>query len=88
VSKQRLWQLEQAKTILLQWRAPQTPVVLARDVGRPAESIQVITLADLTADQVDMRTLVLVGSSKTRLISRSSGTQNLVWVYTPRYYNF
>lgn len=87
VSKHRLWQLEQAKTILLQWRAPQTPVVLARDVGRPAESIRVITLADLTADQVDMRTLVLIGSSKTRLIPRSNGAQNPVWVYTPRHYN-
>ena len=33
VSKQRTWQLDKAKEILMQWRSPETPVVLARNLG-------------------------------------------------------
>ena len=38
-------------------------------------------IADADASRVDMATLVLVGSSGTRLIPRESGRP---WVYTPR----
>jgi cobalt-precorrin 5A hydrolase / precorrin-3B C17-methyltransferase len=87
LSKQRTWQISAARDLLLRSRSPSTPVVLARDVGRIGESIVVRSLAQLTPDEVDMRTLVLVGSSKTRTISRSNGVSNAVWVYTPRRYD-
>ena len=83
VSKQRTWQLTKAQELLLQVRAPTTPVVLARNLGRPGQATQVITLTELDAGAVDMRTIVLIGSSKTRTIPRPDGR---AWVYTPRYY--
>ncbi|MBW4604568.1 MAG: precorrin-3B C(17)-methyltransferase [Calothrix sp. FI2-JRJ7] len=81
-SKQRTWQLASARDILLKYRLPETPVVLARNLGRVGESILVRSLGDLSVSEVDMRTLVLVGSSKTRVVKHSEG----VWVYTPREY--
>lgn len=81
-SKQRTSQLASAREILLRYRSPQTIVVLARNVGRAEESVVVRTLADLSPQEVDMRTLVLVGSSKTRTVPHPGG----VWVYTPRKY--
>jgi cobalt-precorrin 5A hydrolase/precorrin-3B C17-methyltransferase len=83
VSQQRTWQLTQAKDILLKWRSPNTPVVLARNLGRPGQTVQVITLAQLTPAHADMRTLLLIGSSTTRTISRPNHNP---WVYTPRHY--
>jgi cobalt-precorrin 5A hydrolase / precorrin-3B C17-methyltransferase len=82
VSKQRTWQLDKAKELLLQVRSPETPVVLARNLGRAGESVTVRSLGQLSSEPVDMRTLVLVGSSKTRLIPNL----NRLWVYTPRCY--
>ena len=83
VSKQRTWQLDKAKEILLQWRSPETPVVLARNLGRSGQSVTVKNLADLSPTDADMRTVILIGSSQTRTIPRSDGS---VWVYTPRSY--
>jgi cobalt-precorrin 5A hydrolase/precorrin-3B C17-methyltransferase len=81
-SKQRTSQLASARDILLRYRSPQTLVVLARNIGRAGESVVVRTLEELSPQEVDMRTLVLVGSSKTRTVPHSEG----VWVYTPRKY--
>lgn len=81
-SKQRTSQLAFAREILLRYRSPQTIVVLARNVGRAEESVVVRTLEQLSPQEVDMRTLVLVGSSKTRTVAHTGG----VWVYTPRTY--
>ena len=82
VSKRRKIQLALARDILLASRDPQTPVALARNVGRDGEAIEVISLAELTADKADMLTIVLVGNSQTRLIERGRGR----WLYTPRGY--
>jgi cobalt-precorrin 5A hydrolase / precorrin-3B C17-methyltransferase len=82
VSKQRTQQLTIARDLILQTRSPETPVVLARNVGRPGESIVVRSLAQLSPDEVDMRTIVLIGSSKTRIVPYPYGN----WVYTPRRY--
>jgi cobalt-precorrin 5A hydrolase / precorrin-3B C17-methyltransferase len=83
ISTQRTWQLTAAKEILLQWRSPTTPVVLARNLGRDGESTQVISLKDLSADCADMRTILIIGSSQTRTLQCSDGK---IWVYTPRTY--
>lgn len=82
-SSRRPWQIERAKELLLDHRQPETPVVLARNLGRSGEAVRIVALSDLTVSDVDMRTLVLVGSSQTRTVPREDGGQ---WVYTPRHY--
>ncbi|MGQ0662466.1 MAG: precorrin-3B C(17)-methyltransferase [Pseudomonadota bacterium] len=81
-SGRRRDQLARARDILLAHRAPDTPVVLARNVGRPGETVATVRLADLAAAAVDMLTLVLIGNSQTRRIEHAGGT----FVYTPRGY--
>ncbi|MDZ8031249.1 precorrin-3B C(17)-methyltransferase [Nostoc sp. DedSLP04] len=83
VSKERTWQLAEARNILLQHRTPDTPVVLARNLGRPGQTVKAIALEQLTPASADMRTIILVGSTKTRTIKRRDGN---IWVYTPRRY--
>jgi len=82
VSKRRRSQLARAQEILVGGRGPDAPVVLARNLGREEEAIQVIKLGELTPDHADMLTMVLVGNSQSRVIERG-GRQ---WVYTPRGY--
>jgi cobalt-precorrin 5A hydrolase/precorrin-3B C17-methyltransferase len=66
-SRGRDWQLGRAREILLGHRPATTPVVLARQLGRPEEAVSLHTLADLPLEQVDMLTLVLVGNSTSRM---------------------
>ena len=82
-SQARPRQFARALEILRRHRLPETPVVLGRDVGRPGESVIATTLGEVRADQVDMRTVVIVGSSTTRSFARTDGG---AWVYTPRWY--
>ncbi|AHF69837.1 precorrin-3B C(17)-methyltransferase [Pseudomonas cichorii] len=83
ISRSRPWQLGRALEIVRQHRTPETPVTLGRDIGRPGQTLRVITLGELTPEQVDMRTMVLIGSSTTCTFARPNGEQ---WVYTPRWY--
>jgi cobalt-precorrin 5A hydrolase / precorrin-3B C17-methyltransferase len=83
ISSQRTWQLAKAKELLMQVRSPQTPVILARNVGRAKQAIVVTTLDQFQPTDADMRTLILIGSSKTQIIQRP---YKKVWVYTPRWY--
>jgi len=78
LSKARPWQFDRAIEIVRRYRGVGTPVVLGRDIGRPAEALRVVTLGELKSDLVDMRTMVIVGSSTTRVVGD--------WVYTPRWY--
>ncbi len=82
VSRRRRTQLTSARDILLAHRPPDTPVILARNVGREGETVRVIALGDLTPEHADMLTIVLIGSSTTRAIR--AGVNR--WVYTPRGY--
>jgi precorrin-2 C20-methyltransferase/precorrin-3B C17-methyltransferase len=82
-SRTRREQLDRAREILLRHRAADCPVVVARDVGGPTESVAISTLAGFAADEVDMRTLLVIGSSTTRVISGPDGRE---LVYTPRSY--
>jgi cobalt-precorrin 5A hydrolase/precorrin-3B C17-methyltransferase len=81
-SKARPDQFGRAVELLLEYRRPQTPVVLGRDIGRGDEVVRIVQLGDLPTpelvDTVDMRTVVIIGSSHTRW----SGSR----VYTPRRY--
>lgn len=83
ISRSRPWQLGRALEIVRQYRTPETPVTLGRDVGRPGQTLRIIRLGELTPDQVDMRTMVLIGSSTTCTFARPEGGH---WVYTPRWY--
>ncbi|SDI76956.1 precorrin-2 C20-methyltransferase / precorrin-3B C17-methyltransferase [Actinokineospora alba] len=82
-SKSRTWQLGEARDLLLKHRKPDTPVVIGRDVGGPEETIRIVRLEDLDPTTVDMRCLLLIGSSQTRVVTRGNGTQA---VFTPRTY--
>ncbi|MFG3113316.1 precorrin-2 C(20)-methyltransferase [Streptomyces sp. NPDC048197] len=82
-SRSRTWQVAKARELLLEHRAPDTPVILARDIGGPGESVRTVPLADLDPTQVDMRTLLIIGSSQTQKVRRDDGTE-IVW--TPRRY--
>ena len=83
ISRARPWQLGRALEIVAQHRSAVTPVVLGRDIGRPGQTLRVTTLGQLTPDQVDMRTMVLIGSSTTCTFPKAEGGE---WVYTPRWY--
>ncbi|MGB7286776.1 MAG: precorrin-3B C(17)-methyltransferase, partial [Salaquimonas sp.] len=83
VSKRRRTQLAYARDVLLKHRPADTPVILATDLGRPAEKVRVVPLAELNIDDVDMLTVVVVGSSETRTVKTGDGK---TWVYTPRGY--
>lgn len=67
-SKRRTRQLDEALTILAAHRPPETPAAILTDVGRPTERLIRTTLAELDPEQVDMLSLVVVGSSTTRWI--------------------
>jgi precorrin-2 C20-methyltransferase / precorrin-3B C17-methyltransferase len=81
-SRSRTWQLAAVADLLLRHRGPGTPVVIGRAIGRPGEQLQVITLAELSSASVDMSTLVIVGSSATRVHDQAGRPV----VFTPRHY--
>ncbi len=76
-SNERPHQLFEAKKVLLEERSPETVVLVARNVGRDAESLRITTLGEFEPSEVDMMCLVIVGSSHTRV---SNGR-----VWTPRF---
>jgi precorrin-2 C20-methyltransferase/precorrin-3B C17-methyltransferase len=77
-SKSRTWQVAAMRDVLLRHRDPGTPVVIGRDVSGPDEDVRVVRLADLDPDSVDMRCLLIVGSSQTQWYDDT--------VFTPRRY--
>jgi cobalt-precorrin 5A hydrolase/precorrin-3B C17-methyltransferase len=82
VSQRRRTQLVAARKILLQHRPADTPVVLARNLGRDGESVLTVALSELDVDRVDMLTLVLVGASTTQQVAAGGR----LWTFTPRGY--
>jgi cobalt-precorrin 5A hydrolase/precorrin-3B C17-methyltransferase len=62
-SKGRDWQLGRALELLMEQRQPSTPVLIARQLGRPGEALTLTTLERLPLEEVDMLSLVLVGNS-------------------------
>lgn len=56
------------------------PMIFARNVSRPDQTIKIVPLQETTPDMADMRTVVLLGSSQTRIIERDGAPM----VYTPR----
>ncbi|MDG3011101.1 precorrin-3B C(17)-methyltransferase [Rhodococcus sp. D2-41] len=81
-SKSRTWQVGAMRDLLLEHRSPDTPVIIGRDVAGPREQVTVVRLADLDPDAVDMRCLLIIGSSMTQVVEHADGTR----VFTPRHY--
>ncbi|WP_323010853.1 precorrin-3B C(17)-methyltransferase [Paracoccus sp. (in: a-proteobacteria)] len=81
ISKARPHQLDLAFDIARTIRAPQTPVLLARAVGRPDESLRIVALENMRGEMADMSTIVIIGASTTRMIPRADGD---TYLYTPR----
>ena len=82
VSKTRRTLLAEAREILLQHRPADTPVMLASSLGRPEEYVRYRRLDELEVDEVDMLTVVLIGSSNSRLAHLGEGPR----MFTPRGY--
>ncbi|MFB1025241.1 MAG: precorrin-3B C(17)-methyltransferase [Octadecabacter sp.] len=82
VSKTRRTLLAEARDILLQHRPADTPVMLASNLGRPTELVRYRRLDELEVDEVDMLTVVLIGSSNSRLAQLGEGPR----MFTPRGY--
>jgi precorrin-3B C17-methyltransferase len=80
-SKSRPEGFEKTLEILKSACGDNRPVIFARNVTRPDEKIRVVPLQETTPDMADMRTMVIVGSSQTRVISRCGAAP---LVYTPR----
>jgi precorrin-3B C17-methyltransferase len=81
LSSARPWQLGRALELLREELPGTVPVIFASAVTDIREAIETVTLRDAVASRADMRTLVLIGSSRTRLIARAAGNP---FVYTPR----
>lgn len=78
VSRARPWQLAKALALLGRHLPDATPVIFGRAVGRPDESVTITSLAAASGVTADMATLIIVGSSETRLIARE-GQSPLVY---------
>ena len=79
-SARRHGQLERAREILLAKRSGDTPVALARNLGRSGERVTVTTLSALDPAAADMLTLLVIGNSATRKLD------GVDVIYTPRGY--
>lgn len=81
-STSRTWQVGAMRDLVLEHRSPDTPVIIGRDVAGPQETVRVVRLADLDPTEIDMRCLLIVGSSMTTVVENGHGTR----VFTPRRY--
>jgi precorrin-2 C20-methyltransferase / precorrin-3B C17-methyltransferase len=82
-SQSRRQQLADARELLLAHRDAGTPVVVGRAVGTDEQEVTVTTLGEFDPATVDMRCLVIVGSSQSRVVRDGSGAARVV---TPRRY--
>jgi len=83
-SKARPRQIFDAFALLRERKSAATPVAFARAIGRADESIIVANLDTADPGVADMSTLVLIGSSETRFVTRGNGARP--WLLTPRTY--
>jgi len=77
-SRSRTEQVARAREVFLEERDPATVVVVGRDVGRAEERMTVTTLEALDPATIDMKCLVMVCASGTRVTDAGQ-------VWTPRF---
>ncbi len=80
-SPRRAALLGEAAAILLEHRPPETPVAIARNLGRTGETVSIVALGELAAAEIDMLSLVIVGNRQTRRVAGDPPR-----LYTPRGY--
>lgn len=80
-SRARPHQLDQAFDVLRLIRKPDDVVLFVRATGSDKAMLAAKSIADARASDADMRTLVIIGSSRTRALARRHGAP---WYYTPR----
>jgi cobalt-precorrin 5A hydrolase/precorrin-3B C17-methyltransferase len=83
-SQRRTELIEMVKRLFLVHRPANTPVVVASRVGREDEDVKVVALFDFDPRDVDMLTIVLIGSTTSRMLTRGEGAPPLA--FTPRGY--
>ncbi len=81
-SKKRRQGLARAVEIFAAARPADCPVIVARNLGRAGEHVNIVALSDFDPDMIDMLTLVMIGGNQTRAIESGDGRR----VYTPRGY--
>lgn len=64
-SKGRTRHLPEAIGIIKKYRDGSTPVGIVRDSGRPGTRVEITNLDQIDFEKVDMKTMVIVGNSKT-----------------------
>lgn len=79
-SKARPEGFERTLEVLRSICEPGRVLIFARAVSTPDQDLRVVALSDARPEMADMRTVVIIGSSRTRLIER----ETTPWVYTPR----
>lgn len=79
-SKARPDGLARVLAVLRELCGDDRPVLFARAVSTPEEELQIVPLGDARPEMADMRTMVILGSSRTRMIERAAGPI----LYTPR----
>ena len=82
-SLKRTDQIVKAFEILKLHRNPDTPIVLASNLGRPEENVRILRFDEFNPEDVDMLTLVMVGASRSNSLTRGDGQ---TYAYTPRGY--
>ena len=67
-STERNWQLKSATDLCLKFRKGDTPVLIARQVGRENQSKKFFTLKTIPFEEIDMLSIIIIGNSQTTLM--------------------
>ena len=74
-SKDRNWQLRTTIEMFLKFRAKNTPVLVARQVGRNQQTKRIFNLDSIPVDEIDMLSIIIIGNSSTKLVNNFLITQ-------------
>ena len=69
-SKERNWQLRKTIDMFLKYRSKNTPVLVARQVGRNHQHKRFFNLENIPIDEVDMLSIIIIGNSSTKLVDK------------------
>lgn len=83
-SQERRWQVSRMRDIVAEYQSPTTPVIVARAVGSEQQEVTITTIADFDPTVVDMRTMVIIGASTTKVYETTRGEKR---VFTSRRYD-
>ena len=70
--------INEARDIMLKYKRKDTPVLIARNVGREGENYDITTLSEMLDYEINMFSTVIIGNSNTKVINNK--------IITPRGY--